>query len=202
VAELRSECPRCGDWSWPTGAAWRDEQDGHTHIGFKCPQDHPFDSYRPEWEQQGLIPARDSEASVVKEKSSRVDVIFLPMIAIFVVVLVIALRGAETSGGRVGASIVFGGLAVGFFALWLIMRLRPARLEVTREAVTYAKEKGKRSEQLLHTFGELRLVYVLMGNSRQPELQLDGTEASINVNTFDAQQVLRACEDRGWQILN
>lgn len=201
--DLRSECTHCGDWGIPTGVAWRDEETGRTYVEFECPQGHRFDSWRQDWEQQGLIPSPGADAEIVKENASRGDVIFLPMVAVFAIVAVIAYRGAETTAGRITGSIIFGLLTLGFFILWLLMRLRPARLEVTQKAVTYAKRNGKRSQQLLHTLGELRLVYTQAGSGyRRPMLHLDGSKDYLEIQMFDTQHVIRACENKGWQFLD
>ena len=201
--ELRSECTHCGQWAVPTGLAWRDEQQGRTYIEFGCPVGHRFDTWREDWEQAGIVPGPNSDAEIVKEKASRNDAIFLPIVIILAVVAVIAFRGAQTTAGRITGTTILGLLALAFFVGWLMTRLRPGRLEVTREAVTDAHKKGKRSTQLLHAFGELRLDSTRAGTQYvRPLLRLDGTEATIEVQTFDLQDVIRACESKGWQFLD
>ena len=81
--------------------------------------------------------------TVVRPSRLQRDGLFGVLVAVFVLVLVRGLAGAQTTGGAVAVAVFAGGVTAILLWAWIAAIMRPARLEITDQAVTLVDGRGK-----------------------------------------------------------
>ena len=143
---------------------------------------------------------QSSSPAVVHESSRNVNILWGFLSVAFAAALARGHFGAETSAGRLTIDLVFGGLLVASLVIWVITRRRPARLEITHDAITLAYE-GKPGSIALRATGELYLHRPVIGTKVGPAyLKVTGSDDAIPIDTFNFALVRDACRAKGWRF--
>lgn len=148
----------------------------------------------------------DSGSIVVAEDRRQIGFLFGFLILVFVLALARGVTGAQTTGGRVAATVfcvvVIGILTVG----GLRMIRRPARLEVSADAIKFVQRDGHASVLSRQSGNELRFVKQHRGAlSRIWTLGVGvvGTDTVIELPGLFARSAIRqVCSSCGWSFVN
>ena len=107
---------------------------------------------------------------------------------------------AQTTAGRMAATVVFGGLLVLVVAGWIAALRRPRRLEITEDAVRFVQRNGQVATLSRQQGDELRWVKTLRGRTWRLGLTITGTGTVMLLGTFSRKAVREACLARGWRF--
>ena len=130
------------------------------------------------------------------------DGLFGFLTAVVAVALARGVVGADSTGGRVAITIVFGGLLVLILVGWIRLVRRADRLEVSAESVRYISGSGKETHIIIRADGpDLRFVARGAGRFSFLALQQAATGALIPLHLFARRPVTAACEQSGWRML-
>ncbi len=109
--------------------------------------------------------------------------------------------GAQTAAGRVAVAVIFGILLVVVITGWNVAIRRPARLQVTEDAIRYVQRNGQVSSLSRQSGDELRFVLTRRGPRFWTfGLTITGTDAVIALAYFSRHAIREACRARGWRI--
>jgi len=111
-----------------------------------------------------------------------------------------ACPAAQTTAGRMAATVVFGGLLVLVVAGWIAALRRPRRLEITEDAVRFVQRNGQVATLSRQQGDELRWVKTLRGRTWRLGLTITGTGTVMLLGTFSRKAVREACLARGWRF--
>ena len=114
-----------------------------------------------------------------------------------------AIRGAETTGGRIAGGLFGGVLAAGFGFLGVDARRHPQYLRVDEQQIVHGY-RGKPKETVLsRDHGTVvRLSMQRLNRSATWYLRQDGVEMPILLQAFHPAEVRQACESKGWTVLD
>jgi hypothetical protein len=148
----------------------------------------------------------DRESIVVAEDRRQIGFLFGFLILVFVLALARGVTGAQTTGGRVAAAVfcvvIIGVLAAGGFR----MIRRPARLEVSADAIRFVQRDGHASVLSRQSGNELRFVKQhrsALSRIWTLGVGLVGTDTVIELPGFFARNAIRnACSSCGWRFVN
>jgi Na+/melibiose symporter-like transporter len=148
--------------------------------------------------------ARDPESIVVAESRSQMAVLFGFLLVVFAAALIRGVTGATTTTGRVAAAVFCAVLILAIAWGWTAVARRPARLEISRDAVRFMSRQGKASALSRESGDELRFVKQHAGPlSRIWTLGLTvaGTDAVLLLpGFFSRSEVRQACRAQGWRV--
>jgi hypothetical protein len=138
--------------------------------------------------------------TVVRPSRLQRDGLFGVLVAAFVLVLVRGLAGAQTTGGAVAVAVFAGGVTAILLWAWIAAIMRPARLEITDQAVTLVDGRGKRTVLSRESGAELRVVVSGGGRARRRCLTIDGSGTVIPLGFFSLTEIQRQCTAAGWRL--
>jgi hypothetical protein len=143
-----------------------------------------------------------SRSVVVPERPRRVDLLWGFLGVALGAALVRGHLGAETTTRQIVIDLVFGTLFVGVVAAWIWFRRHPARLDITRHAVSFT-HRGQPNATRLVGPGEL-YVYTthIGGTDRLQFLKIKGSDEGIPLTMFDHEEVKAACRAHGWRFVS
>lgn len=145
--------------------------------------------------------APDSGTIVVTESRQQVGILFGFLALAAIVALARGVAGAQTASGRVVAAVFCAILVVAFIAGWIVMARRPARLEITMDAIRYTQRNGQVSTLSRQSGDELRFVRRHRGARIWTlGLTIAGTGTVITLGFFSRNAVRQACRTRGWRF--
>jgi hypothetical protein len=156
----------------------------------------------------GVFPGATPEpgAIVVAEDRRQIGFLFGFLILVFAVALGRGVAGAQTVTGRAAAGIFCAILLVVVIAGLISLLRRPARLEVSADAIRFVRRNGQASALSRESGNELRFVKLHRGAlSRIWTLGLGvvGTDTLIELPGFFARNTVRqACSSCGWRFVN
>ncbi len=148
--------------------------------------------------------APDPGSTVVAESRSQIGVLFGFLILAFAVALARGVAGAQTTAGRTVVAVLCAGLIAVFIRGWIVIIRRPARLEVSADAVRFVRRNGHVATLSRQSGDELRFVKRHRGALSRIwtlGLTITGTGTVIDLPGFFSRQAVReACRDRGWRF--
>lgn len=148
--------------------------------------------------------APDPGSIVVAESRWQSGVLFGFLLLAFIVALSRGVTSAQTASGRAAVVIICGILIVFFVRGWIMIIRRPARLEVTADAVRFVQRNGHLSVLSRASGNELQFVKQHRGAlSRVWTLGVTivGTDTVITLpGFFSRTEIRRACQERGWRF--
>jgi hypothetical protein len=152
----------------------------------------------------GIVPATgpDPGAAVVTESRAQISAAYGIITLAFAVALDRGVAGASGTSGRVAVAVIFAAILVLFGRAWILMLLRPGRLEVTADEVRYVRRGGKVSALSRQWGDELSFVKVRRGRIWTRGLTVAGTDNVILLGYFPRNAVREACRSRGWHFAN
>lgn len=143
---------------------------------------------------------------VVAEDRRQIGFLFGFLILVFAAALGRGLAGAQTAGGRAAAAIFCVVILVAVIAGLISLLRRPARLEVSADAIRFVRRDGHAAVLSRQSGNELRFVKQHRGAfSRIWTLgvTITGTDTVIDLPGFFARNSVRqACSARGWRFVN
>jgi hypothetical protein len=150
--------------------------------------------------------APDPESIVVAESRSQMAILFGFLVAIFALALVRGVTGAATTTGRVAAAVFCAALILAVGWGWAAMARRPARVEITKDAIRFVSRSGKPSALSRQSGDELRFVKQHAGPLSRIwtlGLTIAGTDAVLLLTGFFSRsEVRQACRAQGWRVDN
>ncbi len=143
-----------------------------------------------------------SAVTVVAESRQQVAFLFGFLGLVFAAALARGVTGAHTSSGRVATAVVFGVLLAVILVRWVAVIRRPARLEITADAIRYVPRDGQVASLSRQAGDELRFVQRRRGlRTWTLELTIAGTDAGfLLIGFFSRDAVRRACRAHGWRF--
>jgi hypothetical protein len=144
-------------------------------------------------------PSARAAPLIVKERTGRTNALFGFIGLLIGLALVRGHFGAETTKGRIVMWVVMGGFFVLWVVAWIYVARRPARLEITHDAIVLAHRGGMRTQSMPRTTGTL---YIRLGGGRHPQaiLRTDDSNEGFFVWMFDRDELVRACVASGWHF--
>lgn len=143
---------------------------------------------------------------MVAENRSQIGLLFGILILVFVLAIARGEAGAQSAAGRVVIAVIFGVLIAVLARGWIIMVRKPARLEVSQNAVTYVRRNGQAAALSRQQGDELRFVKRragAMGRTSTLGLSIVGTDTVLAIpGFFSRREVRQACRSRGWRVDN
>jgi hypothetical protein len=130
-------------------------------------------------------------------------VIFGCLTALWLLALAVSAAAQPTASGRVGAAVIFGGLAALSVGSWFAVNASRRMLEVGRdEIVTRPGTKGKPFTLTRVESDTLRILpqFRMLGATRAPRLMFLGRGGFVGLRGFQLDQVRQACEAQGWRF--
>ncbi len=150
--------------------------------------------------------APDPGSIIVTESRGQVGFLFGFLVLVFAVALARGVVGAQTTAGRTAAAIVCGVLIAVLLTGWIVRTRRPARLEVTEDAVRFVQRNGQVSTLSRQRGDALRFVKQHRGALSRVwtlGLTIAGTDTVITLPGFFSRNAVRqACGARGWRFDN
>jgi hypothetical protein len=138
--------------------------------------------------------------TIIRPSSPQRDGLFGVLEAVFVLALVRGLTGAATPTGRVAVAVFAGGAIAVLAWAWIRSIVRPARLEISAEAVTLVEPGGQR-RALTRALGDEIVVTVTGGGRyRRAALTIAGSGTLLPLSFFSLAEIQRACEASGWRF--
>ena len=138
--------------------------------------------------------------TIIRPSSPQRDGLFGVLEAVFVLALVRGLAGAASPGGKIAVAVFIGGAIAVLAWAWIRLIRRPARLEISAEAVTLVEPGGQR-KALTRTLGDEILVTVTGGGRyRRSALTIAGSGTLLPMSFFSLAEIQRACEASGWRF--
>jgi hypothetical protein len=152
----------------------------------------------------GIVPGTgpDPGAVVVTESRGQISAAYGIITLAFAVALDRGVAGASSTSGRVAVAVIFAAILVLFGRAWILMLLRPGRLEITADEVRYVRRGGKVSALSRQWGDELSFVKVRRGRIWTRGLTVAGTDNVILLGYFPRNAVREACRSRGWHFAN
>ena len=138
---------------------------------------------------------------VVRESRLQRDGVYGFLTLAFIAALVRGVLGATTSGGTVGAGVVFGVLIVVVVAGWVRAIRSPDRLEVSASLIRYVPASGAPRQVSRQGGDELRFVTKRAGRLAFPSLFQSATATTLPLRWFTHAAVRTACESKGWRFV-
>ena len=152
----------------------------------------------------GIGPGKAADSgtgtTIATQSRRQVGFLFGFLVLAFAVALVRGVTGAQTTSGRVAATVFSGILVAAFIAGWVVMIRRPARLEITEDAISYVPRNGRVSSLSRQWGDELRFVQRLRGRIWTLGLTIVGTDTVITLGFFSRKAVKQACRAHGWRF--
>jgi hypothetical protein len=152
----------------------------------------------------GIVPGTgpDPGAVVVTESRGQISAAYGIITLAFAVALDRGVAGASSTSGRVAVAVIFAAILVLFGRAWILMLLRPGRLEITADEVRYVRRGGKVSALSRQWGDELSFVKVRRGRIWTRGLTVAGTDNVILLGYFPRNAIREACRSRGWRFAN
>jgi hypothetical protein len=141
--------------------------------------------------------------AVIVRARYRGTVIFGCLTALWLLALAVAASAQPTASGRIGAAVIFGGLAGLSVGTWIAVNVGRRQLEVGRdEIVIRPGSKGKPFTLTRVGDDMLRILprFRMLGAVRSPRLMFLGRGGFIGLRGFPLDQVRQACEAQGWRF--
>jgi hypothetical protein len=143
---------------------------------------------------------------VVGEDRRQIYFLFGFLVLVFAVALGRGVAGAQTTAGRAAAGIFCVVLIVAIIAGSISLLRRPARLEVTADAIRFVQRNGQVSVLSRQSGDELRFVKkhaAPLSRIWTLGVTITGTDTVINLPGFFSRNAVRqACRARGWRFAN
>jgi hypothetical protein len=156
----------------------------------------------------GVYPGATPDAGsiVIAEDRRQIGFLFGFLILVFAVALGRGVAGAQTVAGRAAAGLFCVLLLVAVIVGLISLLRRPARLEVSADAIRFVRRNGQTSALSRESGNELRFVKLHRGAlSRIWTLGLGvvGTDTVLELPGFFARNTVRqACSSCGWRFVN
>jgi hypothetical protein len=145
-------------------------------------------------------------STVVAESRLQASYLFGFLNLAFLVALVRGETGATTTAGHVAVAVLCGLLIALFTRAWIVIVRRPARLEITGEAIRFVQRDGQVSALSREQGDELRFVKRSRGSPGRIwtlGLAITGTGVVLDFPGFFSMRAVReACRGRGWRFVN
>jgi uncharacterized membrane protein len=138
--------------------------------------------------------------TVVEPSRLHRDGLFGVLVAVFALAFVRGLAGAATSGGRIAVVLFAGGAIVVLLWAWIRSIVRPARLEISADAVTLVEPDGRRRTLHRASGHQIRVTVVGGGRYRRSALTIAGSGTVLPLGFFSVNEVQRQCVANGWQF--
>ena len=151
---------------------------------------------------KGIDPGNATDpAAIVVTDRPQIGILYAFLSLAVAVVLARGVVGAHTAAGRVAIAVIFGILLVVFIAAWIAAIRRPARVEVTKDAIRYVQRNGQVSSLSRQLGDELGFVQTRRGPRIWTlGLTITGTDAVITLGYFSRHAIREACRARGWRF--
>lgn len=147
-------------------------------------------------------PEAAGDAIRVREKAVVVHVLWGLLTVAFGAALVRGHFGAETSTGRLVGDLVLGALFVLASAGWIWFHRHPATLEISPTTIAHRHRGQTGSMWLVRGSGELYVYRSYATRGHVPYLKQTGSDDAIAIQTFDWEEVRRACLATGWRLVD
>ena len=128
------------------------------------------------------------------------DGLFGALLAVFVLAFVRGFAGASTPGGRIAVAVFAGGATAVLLWAWIRSIMRPARLEISADAVTLVEPGGQRRTLHRASGDEIRVTAVGGGRYRRSALTIAGSGTVLPLSFFSRSEIQRQCVANGWQF--
>jgi hypothetical protein len=146
----------------------------------------------------------DPGSIVVAENRWQSGTLFGFLLLAFIVALARGVTDAQSTSGRVAVVIFCAVVLAVLLRGWIMIIRRPARLEVTADAVRFVQRNGRVSALSRESGHELQFVKQHRGAlSRVWTLGVTivGTDTVITLpGFFSRTEIRRACQERGWRF--
>ena len=146
-------------------------------------------------------PQRVHVEGVTVVRRSRVQ---LWSIGVFLAAVFVALAVREFTGSPTASAIVAGiivlALVCALIGGWIMMLVRPTRLEIGADTITFADIKGRQTRLTGQPGDELVITMTGGYRYRRLNLSVNGAGPVIPLNMYSEREVRRVCQARGWQF--
>jgi hypothetical protein len=142
----------------------------------------------------------DPGPTIIAESRAHVSILFGFLTLAFAAALARGVTGAQSGPGRVAVATFCGMLLGGFIAGWVVTLRRPTRLEISEDAIRYARRNGRAYTLSRRPGTELRFVKQHSGRIWTLGLSVAGTDTAILLSLFSRNAVRQACLARGWRF--
>ncbi len=150
---------------------------------------------------EGIDPGNATDPAIVITDRLQIGILYAFLSLAVVLVLARGVVGAHTAVGRVAIAVIFGILFVVFISGWIAAIRRPARLEVTKDAIRCLQRNGQISSLSRQSGDELGFVQTRRGpRIWRLGLTITGTDAVITLGYFSRHAIREACRARGWRF--